>query len=360
MNGTVGRVTRWLLLLALVVAAACSSGGGGDDDRDADDVAAPRLRFDQVQVLGTHNSYHQRVDDDVFALLESFDPDLARTLDYEQPTLTVQLDELGARQLELDVFADPDGGLFATRHVLELVGRPTASGIPELDEPGFKVLHVQEVDYASSCVTFVACLEEIEAWSAANPEHVPVVILVEAKDGAIPDPANLGFVTPHPIGAAELDALDAEIRSVVDDDDVFTPAEHQGAWPLLDDLRGQLVFALDNENHVRDAYAGDVLFTSGGGAFLKLNDPVADGDRIRAAVEDGVLVRTRADADTEQARTGDTTMRDAALASGAQLVSTDYLRPDSRFTDYSVTLPGGAVVRCNPVSAPPGCVAPTG
>jgi len=339
------------VLVALLV-AACSS-----TDDTPDEPAATPLRFDQVQVLGTHNSYHQRVDDELFALLEAFDAGLARSLDYEHPSLTVQLDELGARQLELDVFADPDGGLYADRHIGALLDRPIASGLPELEEPGFKVLHVQEIDYESSCATFVACLEEVEAWSAGNPDHVPVVILVEVKDDPIPDPAGVGFVVPHAITAADLLALDAEIRSVVGEDDVFTPDEHDGAWPDLDEMRGQLVFALDNEDDVRDAYAGDVLFTSGGGAFVKLNDPVAGGARIRAAVEDGLLVRTRADADTQQARTGDTTMRDAALASGAQLVSSDYLRPDPRFPDYVVRLPDGVVARCNPVSAPADCVA---
>jgi hypothetical protein len=98
-----------------------------------------------------------------------------------------------------------------------------------------------------------------------------------------------------------------------------------------------------------------VMFSSGDGAFLKLNDPIAQGRRIRRAVADGILVRTRADGDTVQARTGDTTMRDAALASGAQLVSTDYLEPDDRFTDYAVRLPGGAVARCNPVATSDRC-----
>ena len=351
------RVIRWLLVLVLaLVVGACSSA----DDDEPEDASAPSLRFDQIQVLGTHNSYHQRIDDDVFGLLEAFDADLAASIDYEHPPLTEQLADLGARQLELDVFADPDGGLFADRHIGTLLGRPVESGVAELDEPGFKVLHVQEIDYESSCVTFVACLEEVEAWSASEPDHLPVVILVEVKDDPIPDPAAVGFVTPHVITADDLAALDEEIRSVVDDDGVFAASEHEHEWPSVDDLRGQLVFALDNENHVRDLYGGDLLFVSGGGAFLKLNDPVADAERIRSAVEDGILVRTRADADTRQARSGDTAMRDAALASGAQLISSDYLRADERLGDYSVQLPDGAVARCNPVSAPPGCVAPEG
>ena len=63
-------------------------------------------------------------------------------------------------------------------------------------------------------------------------------------------------------------------------------------------------------------------------AFIKENDPTgANQARIADEVRRGYVVRTRADADTRQARTGDTTMRDAALASGAQWVSTDYPAP---------------------------------
>jgi hypothetical protein len=60
--------------------------------------------------------------------------------------------------------------------------------------------------------------------------------------------------------------------------------------------------------------------------------------------------------DTEQARSGDTTDRDAALASGAQYVSTDYrvLNPDFG-TGYFVEIPDGAPGRCNPINAPVGC-----
>jgi hypothetical protein len=55
------------------------------------------------------------------------------------------------------------------------------------------------------------------------------------------------------------------------------------------------------------------------------------------------------------ARANDTERRDAALASGAQYVSTDYPEPDLAFSEYQVMLPDGAPGRCNPVNAPPGC-----
>ena len=91
-------------------------------------------------------------------------------------------------------------------------------------------------------------------------------------------------------------------------------------------------------------------------AVTVVNDPIGDAGRIRSLVEAGFIVRTRADADTVQARSGDTTQRDAALASGAQYVSTDYVWTDDRFgTGYVVDLPGDTAARCNPVSAPRRC-----
>jgi len=54
----------------------------------------------------------------------------------------------------------------------------------------------------------------------------------------------------------------------------------------------------------------------------------------------------------------DTSMLDAALASGAQLISTDFpqIGMSARYdSDYVAELPGGGPARCNPVNAPPGC-----
>jgi hypothetical protein len=91
-------------------------------------------------------------------------------------------------------------------------------------------------------------------------------------------------------------------------------------------------------------------------AVTIVNDPIRDADRIRELVEAGFIVRTRADADTVEARSGDTARREAALASGAQFVSTDYVWPDERFgTGYVVDLPGETAARCNPVNAPRRC-----
>jgi hypothetical protein len=342
-----------VLVVALLVGALAACGGGSSSSMD------DHVRMNEIQVLGSHNSYHVGMSKEIFDLVHAFSASSADTLDYHHPSLTTQLTRDGARQLEIDVFADPKGGLFSDRHIYKALGKPIASGIAALDAPGFKVMHEAEIDFESSCVTFVQCLQQVKRWSDDHPRHVPVEIQVEAKSDPPPDPAKLGFVTPVRIGAPELDALDDEIHSVFDDDALVRPSDVTAdGWPTLKESRGKVWFALDNED-LASVYRGTTIFTSKPDAttpgFAKLNDPVKDGARIRDLVKRGFIVRTRADADTVQARTNDTTMRDAALASGAQLVSTDYLTADTRFSSYRVRLPGGAVARCDPVIAPPEC-----
>ena len=65
------------------------------------------------------------------------------------------------------------------------------------------------------------------------------------------------------------------------------------------------------------------------------------------------LVRTRADAETLQARHNDPLQREKALASGAQFVSTDFPEPRPEFSAYRVRLPNGIVARPNPLVGPP-------
>jgi hypothetical protein len=208
---------------------------------------------------------------------------------------------------------------------------------------------------------------------------VPLTIHVEAKDDEL---AGIGVTTPIPFDPPLFDALDAEIRSVFPAQQIITPDEVRGAaatleeavrtrgWPTLGASRGRVLFTFDNGDHYKADYIaghpslrGRILFTSSEpgepeAAFIKLNDPFGDYDRIREVVAQGFIVRTRADADTVQARDGDTTMRDAALSSGAQFVSTDYPVPNPAFgTGYQVTMPMGSPARCNPISAPAGCAA---
>ena len=68
------------------------------------------------------------------------------------------------------------------------------------------------------------------------------------------------------------------------------------------------------------------------------------------------MVRTRADSGTIHARENDYSQRDAAWASGAQFISTDYIESHNKFnTNYQVIIPGGGLARCNDVVSPELC-----
>ncbi len=348
------------------------------------------IPINHLQVIGSHNSYHLAAQTEIEQVLSALAPSYWEELDYSHLPLTDQLESYGIRQFEIDVFADPEGGLFADRPALALVDLPTPSGIPELDDPGFKVLHIQDIDFASTCWTFVVCLSEIEAWSSANPTHVPIMIMIENKSGTIAEGASgLGidvseipveFTVPLDMTPELFADLEAEVLSVFDRDRIISPDDVRGdnetlheavgtdGWPTLGESRGKVLFALVDTGEAGDLYKADapalegkLFFTSAtpgepDAAFVRVDDPVGDAEALADALAAGYLVRTRSDTPTVHARTGDTSRRDAALASGAQYVSTDFYAEREEFgTGFAVELPGGATVRCSPTVADEGC-----
>lgn len=369
-----------VLVTLVVVAAACSSGGGGGNKSDAPattiapsgpttTTVAPyrlddSLRMDQIQVLGSHNSYHGRPFPQVLAALYKSTPALARTLDYSHGPLPGQFD-IGVRQIELDIWSDPNGGKYAKPSF------PIAEGVkipdnPVMNAPGLKIIHQADVDTNSTCLTFVLCIQLVKTWSDAHPSHVPIDIHVEMKDDA---PSTQLFVE-----------LEKEILSVFDRSEIITPDDVRGdaatlgaavlahGWPTLGKVRGKVFFTLDNEGAYRTAYLaghpslrGRLAFTPSApgqddAAFAKLNDPVADLPKIKAALAAHMIVRTRADADTSEARANDHSHEQTALSGGAQVVSTDYEVPDPKLANgYTTKIPGGTPARCDPVTGPPGC-----
>jgi len=180
--------------------------------------------------------------------------------------------------------------------------------------------------------------------------------------------------------------LDAELASVFGPDlgQAVTPDDFKGtystpndaamagAWPTLAQSRGTIYFvlmlsatqeALYLNGH--PALAGRNMFFFGDSgnaetAFIKIDDPVglANQDKIMSLVQAGYMVRTRCDAGTQEARNGDNSRMFMAFSSGAQILSTDYYRPDERaptdtaWSDYSVSLPNNDIARLNPVNGP--------
>jgi hypothetical protein len=343
------------------------------------------LKLNQIQVIGTHNSYHAGIAPNEAKLWKAKYAQAYQGLDYQHQPLPQQFDS-GVRQIELDIYADSKGGLYARPSGPQMVAAAHLPPDPDFDpsgimnNPGFKVMHVQDVDYRSTCQPFTGCLQQIKQWSQAHPGHIPIFILIETKQGK--PQSQLHLTEPEPFTPATFDALDAEIRSVFQPDALITPDDVRGSyktlneailagnWPTLSSARGKVIFLMDQhpvtpiylEGH--PSLRGRVIFTNSDpgqpdAAFLERNDgPALD---IAKLVRQGYLVRARTDSDTKEARIDDTTVRDAMLASGAQLLSTDYpINEPARWPGHFVVkLPGNAVARCNPVNAPANCIVQT-
>ena len=96
-----------MLALALTLPFVRSGGGQTQALPNCSTITAENLddcvRLNQLQVLGTHNSYHIAPAPAVLALLGPG----ARDVEYSHRPLEQQLSSLGVRKLEIDVFADP-------------------------------------------------------------------------------------------------------------------------------------------------------------------------------------------------------------------------------------------------------------
>lgn len=344
-------------------------------------AAATPQAMNDIQVVGSHNSFKTRIPAAVMAKIREADPKSADGLDYYHVPLTQQLDA-GVRQIELDVFADPEGGRYADpkgEALARAAGERTGFDRAAMLKPGFKVFHIPDIDYLSSCPTLIGCLGEIDRWSRAHPDHLPIMITINAADL----PSNRpGITAPLPLtDPGLLDALDGEIRAALPGKRLITPDEVRGAaptlraavhgrgWPALAAARGRIFVLLDVRAPVSDVYraghpslAGRAMFgwypdDQPESAVQIVQDPLVDGDKIRRWVAEGVIVRTRTDANTVEARAHDHAKARAAMASGAQAVSTDYYpgAPDPLRLGFTVTLPERAMARCSPVRIKAGC-----
>jgi hypothetical protein len=341
-------------------------------------ASAQELKLNEIQIVGTHNSYHSGISPNEMAYLRKVDPKAADALDYRHPSLTTQLND-GVRQLEIDVYGDSKGGLFAHPAGPGLAAKAGFPADPDFDpkhimeEPGFKVLHAQDIDYRSNCQPFTECLKEIRAWSKAHPGHLPLFILVENKDGHSRD----FMVTPEPLTSETFDRLDAEVRSVFQPSETIVPDDVRGrhktleeailtsGWPSLESARGKVVFLLD-QRRVGPLYTkghpsleGRVFFTNAqpgtaDAAFIEANNSASDPSLVPGLVRKGYLVRTMTDPGAAGVRANDTKRRDASIASGAQILSTDYPIHEAAASGYFVEVEHGTV-RCNPVLKPVAC-----
>jgi hypothetical protein len=328
------------------------------------------LKINDIQTVGTADSYKLPLSPGMLSLVAGQSHKDAEALDFGEPLLDQQLDT-GARSFKFDIAYDPKGGLFANPAGAAMADEMLDPGyVATMSRPGFKVIHVLDVDYHSTCPVLVACLKQIAAWSQRHPGHVPIVIALRADDERTPMP---GAAAPIPFDAAAFDALDTEILSVFPRDRIIRPDDVQsgyptlrgavmaGRWPLLGPSRGKVIFLLNDRpaktalyRGQRKSLEGRVMFIatdekSPAAAFINIPYPARDAARITADVKAGFIVRTRADSDTREARANRTLRRDWAFASGAQIVATDFMAPDRKIGGYAVHLADGRSAVCDAV-----------
>jgi hypothetical protein len=327
------------------------------------DKSHPNRRINALQLLGTHNSYHLAPDPVAMKVVSLFAPGEAKSIDCSQRPLTEQLESLGCRHFELDLYRDDEGNLFNQPLAMQMARQQQIDVPPHdpqgrLRRPGIKILHSPDFDFRTTTYTFADALREVRAWSDSRRDHVPIFFLLELKsDSFSPTTRPIAWDEPGFV------TLEREIQAAFPRDRILTPDDVRDGkatlrdavdgigWPDVDRHRGKVAFLLDNEDRLRDLYlaksdilAGRMLFVSvppthPAAAWMKRNDPIGSYDEIRELVKRGFLVRTRSDSGTVEARTDDTRRRDRALASGAQLISTDFPEPDPRFSPYAVRLP---------------------
>ncbi len=337
------------------------------------------ITMNQFQVIGSHNSYKQEIEDPLMEIILGKDSGTIG-LDYFHIPIKEQLD-LGLRSLEIDALHDPQGGRYkepvGMRLLLEKGVTPKPfDTLNQLSAPGLKVLHVPDIDFRSHCLTFISCLTEVKEWSDSNPNHFPIIITINPKNSGLKEPGSTPVL---PFTKNVLDSLDQEILSVFSSSDLITPDLVQGefatlreavlssGWPTLEKSKGKILFVLDAGSAITNMYIenslkGKPMFPNIEeedhplAAFFIMNDPKVQQEDIKQKVKAGFMVRTRADADTKEARTGDLSRLEAAISSGAQVISTDYyldrLSPSGKF---QVSLKDGKYQTCNPLIAPEKC-----
>ncbi|MGQ1947741.1 phosphatidylinositol-specific phospholipase C1-like protein [Geofilum sp. OHC36d9] len=329
----------------------------------------PETHLNEIQVIGSHNSYKIEIEKPLWNLLYQKDSAKALSLQYAHIPILEQL-KLGLRNIELDVFYDPDGGHFSNPKGLDILRENGITPLPydtlnKLAQPGLKMFHIQDIDFRSHHLLFSDCLQMMKKWSDENPTHTPVFVLMNTKDQKVE-----GTRDPLPFTKEAFDRLDEEISAVLSEDDLITPdlvrgdcktleeAVLKNGWPGLEAMKGRFLFVLDEKAEKIASYlqghAGlenRILFVNSPegnpeAAFRIINNPIRDFDYIKDLVAKGYMVRTRADAATRESRILDYTRFDKAKASGAQVISTDYYIPTRLYnSSFKVAFEGNTYER---------------
>lgn len=298
------------------------------------------VKYNEVRMLTTHNSYKKSVPVSLYALSSKvFGPKTLKSNMYEHDTPVKQL-ENGVRGLELDI---------------------------RWQFNGFKIFHQHLPDNLSNSPDWKMTLEELRLWSQANPSHVPITVLVEIKY----DDPELNPLY-RKMDEEKFRQLDDTIKTIMGKEQVITASGLMGnypslgamvennGWPALSAMKGKFIFLLHPDSEYTDMYInrdrtlktqmfvpvisnGDIEKYPDYAAFVLSNDP--NDTSIKGLVNRHYVVRTMMDSGLYY----DENRKAAALACGAQMLTTDLekgvIMPK---TDYTAYISGKyTIVRAN-------------
>ena len=276
------------------------------------DLSDTSIKLNQIQMLATHNSY-KKTGSDIgrffVGLGDSFDE--ARALKYGYKNLTDQF-ESGVRSMEFDL---------------------------RLRKTQFVLTHVPLVDNSSVAPDFAQALDEINLFSSNNPNHIPIIILMEIKDD--------WMILDHALQVIESNDLENLNQLLVDrlGERLYTPNDmmetgktlketvQTTGWPSVHSLLGKVIFVLHPGNFTNMYYELDESLLTlpmfigayqdgvdqNYASFIVNNNPSVS--EISPLVESNFIVRTRIDSNLQFSQDD----FDQAILSGAQILTSDFL-----------------------------------
>ncbi len=321
------------------------------------------IRLNDIRIVASHNSYKKKPHPKVLKFLTKFQDKLGAEnnpdfIDYGHLFFEEQFTDYGIRGVELDVNYDPKGRHYRRRRVnLFLWGQKQRVKGESMKIPGFKLLHISDVDFETNYFTLIDALKAIKEWSDQNQNHIPIFINIEAKGSHPADQSKtlrfLGFKKCIPFDTLAYRKLEAEISTIFADQEIYKPSDFKGdyitiqerieqkGWPYLQDCLGKVIFILEGNNqHMYRGFENPLMFYYGepndkNTAFLLRNHSKGIEEQLNEQ-SNRYMIRTRSDAGTVQSRNNDFSMWNSALRSNAQIISTDYYKADKRWSTYRV------------------------
>ncbi len=281
---------------------------------------ASNIKYNELRTLATHNSYkeHQGV---IAAFVSTiFFPILGYdNMNYEHPNTTEQLN-LGIRSFEWDI----------SRYKGEF--------------DGFIVQHENLIDPNSWIPNLALALEEVVLWSDYNKGHMPITIMFEFKNHSFKDGETKTMTID------DIPLFEELIESILKEK-LFVPNQMLGKYTSMEEMRQNDGFPFLNElqdkvivlfhrGDITDEYEkrdlkdqkAFVMKLSPKSCFVIENEAIQDKEKIQDLVKEGYIVRTFISKwllyTQEQ--------HDAAMNSGAQILSSDYI--DKKITPEYVSV----------------------